>query len=224
LDQYYESVVASDKEKFEKHYEAWKDAVVRFHKLKQEDAISKFLDTMNSLKFVNPQTRQDIFAEIREEQRNLFDQRMSIIAELANCRPTQLTVTFVNQQEDKLRQYNDESSIVFDKLVESLAKDMENTNEDIDLAEYDLKDFIVKNDAQLPEGLTFDIIMERRARPTVDRRKTEAKTLISNSIMYMEQNDFKMSVITQQIVNFYKQFATKLDKNKELLKKTEQDF
>jgi hypothetical protein len=67
LDQYYESVVASDKEKFEKHYEAWKDAVVRFHKLKQEDAISKFLDTMNSLKFVNPQTRQDIFAEIREE-------------------------------------------------------------------------------------------------------------------------------------------------------------
>jgi hypothetical protein len=36
---------------------------------------------------------------------------------------------------------------VFDKLVDSLAKDMENTNEDIDIAEFDLKDFIIKNDA-----------------------------------------------------------------------------
>jgi hypothetical protein len=34
-----------------------------------------------------------------------------------------------------------------DVLVEKLAKDMENSNEDMDIAEYDLKDFIVKNDA-----------------------------------------------------------------------------
>ena len=36
---------------------------------------------------------------------------------------------------------------MFDKYVDSLAKDMENTNEDIDIAEFDLKDFIIKNDA-----------------------------------------------------------------------------
>jgi len=29
---------------------------------------------------------------------------------------------------------------------------MENTNEDIGIAEYDLKDFLIKNDAQLDEG------------------------------------------------------------------------
>jgi len=38
-DEYFEQVVTSDKEKFEKHYETWKKAIVRFHKLKQEDAI-----------------------------------------------------------------------------------------------------------------------------------------------------------------------------------------
>jgi hypothetical protein len=37
---------------------------VRFHKLKQEDAIIKFLDVMNSARFVNPQSRVDIFKEI----------------------------------------------------------------------------------------------------------------------------------------------------------------
>jgi len=47
-------VTESDKVKFEEHYSNFKEAVVRFHKLKQEDAITKFLDNLNSLKFVNP--------------------------------------------------------------------------------------------------------------------------------------------------------------------------
>ena len=64
---------------------------------------------MNSLKFVNPRSRIDIFSEIQEEQRNLFDQRMSIINELANERPTQLTVAYVNTLEEKMRGFNEES-------------------------------------------------------------------------------------------------------------------
>ena len=68
--------------------------------------------------------------------------------------------------------------------MSQLTKDMENTNEDIDIAMFDLKDFIVKNDAELEEGQTFDLIIENRAKPYVDRRKHEAKTLIMNSIAY----------------------------------------
>lgn len=37
--------------------------------------------------------------------------------------------------------------MLFDRLADRLAKDMENTNEDIDIAEFDLKDFLIKNDA-----------------------------------------------------------------------------
>ena len=61
---------------------------------------------------------------------------------------------------------------------------MENTNEDIDIALYDVKDFIVKNDAELEEGLTFDLIIEKRCTPYVERRKLESKTLIMNAIGY----------------------------------------
>ena len=56
--------------------------------------------------------------------------------------------------------------MVFDRLADKLANDMENTNEDIDIAEFDLKDFLIKNDAQLEEGETFDSIMEDQATPT----------------------------------------------------------
>jgi len=143
---------------------------------------------------------------------------MSIIAELNNQRPTEFSKKFVQDLEEKLRQYNDESSVVFDKLVDRLAKDMENTNEDIDIAEYDLKDFLIKNDAQLEEGETFDSIMEDRIIPTVQRRKLESDTLIKNSIKYMEDLDEKMSDISTNVVAFFREFATRMDANKEKLK------
>jgi hypothetical protein len=38
-EEFYEEVVKTDVAKFEKHYTVWKESVVRFHKLKQEDAI-----------------------------------------------------------------------------------------------------------------------------------------------------------------------------------------
>ncbi len=105
-----------------------------------------------------------------------------------------------------------------------LNADMANTNEDIDIAVYDLKDFLQKNDAQLEEGQTFDMIMEDRAMPTVERRKLEAKTLILNAVKYMEDFDFRMNEICMAIVNFFRDLATKIDANKEKLKQTEVAF
>ena len=82
----------------------------------------------------------------------LFNERMSVIKSIDVCPPTEFTKKFIEAQEEKLKQFNDESGVVFDRLADKLAKDMENTNEDIDIAEFDLKDFLIKNDAQLEEG------------------------------------------------------------------------
>ena len=96
-DEFYEEVVKSDVEKFEKHYAAWKESVVRFHILKQNDAIEKFLARMNSEEFVNPPSRVAIFDEMKEEQITLYKQRLSIISALDNQRPSEYTVKFVNE-------------------------------------------------------------------------------------------------------------------------------
>jgi hypothetical protein len=48
---------------------------------------------------------------------------------------------------------------------------MDNTNEDIDILLQDLKEFLIKNDAQLDEGVTFEAILVNKAKPYADRRK-----------------------------------------------------
>ncbi len=67
----------------------------------------------------------------------------------------ELTKELVNKIDEDLKVINDEAQIKFDKIVEALAKDMENTNEDLDILLYDLNDFLSKNDAQLEEGMTL---------------------------------------------------------------------
>ena len=58
-----------------------------------------------------------------------------------------MTKELVNGIDDKVKQVNDEAQNIFDDIVDKLNKDMENTNEDADIALYDLKDFLQKNDA-----------------------------------------------------------------------------
>ena len=108
--------------------------------------------------------------------------------------------------------------------MEELKADMENTNEDLDIAFDDLKDFILKNDAQLEEGVTFDLIFEQQAKPYVDRRKLESKTLILKTMRYMEEIDYKMNEMVQNLINLYKEIAKKMDEKKETLKSTEMQF
>ena len=61
---------------------------------------------------------------------------------------------------------------------------MESTNKSIDIALFDLTNFIIKNNAELDEGITYEIIIERKAIPYVERRKLESKTLILNAIAF----------------------------------------
>lgn len=58
---------------------------------------------MNSSKFVNPESRIAIFAEMREEQMHLYKQRYDLLNQLDTVRPTVLTKTFVNDIDEKLR-------------------------------------------------------------------------------------------------------------------------
>ena len=77
---------------------------------------------------------------------------MEYVKQLEETASVKLTKDLVAQVEDKLRQLNDDAQSMFDEIVNNLNRDMENTNEDADIALYDLKDFLTKNDAQLEEG------------------------------------------------------------------------
>ena len=75
-DQFYSELSQLEADKFDVLYNQWKEAVVRFHLIKQDDAIRRFLELMESKRYVNPQSRVDIFERLKQEQLRVFNQRM----------------------------------------------------------------------------------------------------------------------------------------------------
>ena len=72
---------------------------------------------------------------------------MDYIKQLDSTPSVRLSKDLVQSIDDKLRTLNDDAQNIFDDIVVKLNKDMENTNEDADIALFDLKDFLIKNDA-----------------------------------------------------------------------------
>lgn len=72
-DYFYEEMITGESTKYEILYQLWKDSVVRFHLLKQEDAIRRFLDLLESMRFVNAPSRVAIFSELKYEQMKVFE-------------------------------------------------------------------------------------------------------------------------------------------------------
>ena len=73
-----------------------------------------------------------------------------------------------------------------DQIVDKLVKEMDKVNGDMDKEFGKLKIYIKKNNADLEEGMTYDLLLERRVEPTINRRKEESKKLMMNSVKYME--------------------------------------
>ena len=78
----HQELVKAENEKFEVLYAQWKASVLRFHWLKQEDAIEKFLNRMESKEFVNPSTRIELFSKLKQKQLAVFNQRVELISQL----------------------------------------------------------------------------------------------------------------------------------------------
>jgi hypothetical protein len=76
---------------------------VRFHLIKQEDAIKRFIDLMESNRFVNAPARVEIFEELKREQLKVFEIRMELIRQLDQTPSVKMTKELVGQIEDKMR-------------------------------------------------------------------------------------------------------------------------
>jgi hypothetical protein len=88
--------------------------------IKQEDAIKRFLELMESNRFVNAATRVALFDKLKEEQLRVFTQRMDYIRQLDGTSSVKLTKDFVTGIEDKLRTLNDDAQNIFDEIVTRL--------------------------------------------------------------------------------------------------------
>lgn len=202
----------------------WEDRRIRFHVLKQENAIKTFQERIDSSEFVNPEARVRLFKRMKKNQTEVHKKRLAELKVLDNTDTNNLTVKKVEQIESKLESIDDAAQEEYDKIAVELTESINRSNNEMDTALERLRRFLHANSAKIPEDTTYDQIVDEQALPFVERRKLEAKEIYVNSLKYLEESDERMNETCKNIIEFLKSLATKYDKGKEELKATDFQF
>ena len=101
--------------------EQWNGRRIRFHILKQEHAIKTFQERIDSPEFVNPETRIELFARLKETQVEVYHKRMDQLKVLDNTNTQDLTLDRVENIGNKLSEINDIAQEEYTEIAKELA-------------------------------------------------------------------------------------------------------
>eukprot|EP01022_Parablepharisma_sp_SALTPOND_P020323 TRINITY_DN366_c0_g1_i1.p2 TRINITY_DN366_c0_g1~~TRINITY_DN366_c0_g1_i1.p2 ORF type:complete len:1259 (+),score=293.33 TRINITY_DN366_c0_g1_i1:32345-36121(+) len=224
IDTYLADVSEREQKLFEEYYKRWKEKKERFHLLKQNEAIENFKKRLNEKYFVNPEERVTKMKQLMDYQLKVYNSRKSILAELQAIPISEITKEKVNDLDEKLKKINEDASDEYKKFFQACIKIQEERHKEaLALVEY-LKGFLVKNDAELPEGKTFDMIIAEECSPLVELRLKESKELLLHIDKYLEEFESRMHEYSKNIISFYRFIGENYDQNRKDTQNLELQF
>ena len=149
-----------------------------------------------------------------------------------------ITKNLVREIGEKLRKTNDDAQELYDRYIEEMNKDHKMLmKEAMDLKDY-LLGFLVKNDAKLEEGQTYESIIERiniyyihiyiiyniyieECLPVIKARDNEGKHLLHHVVKYLEEYDYKMNESSKNLLMFYRKIGELFDGHRANIKNIE---
>lgn len=224
IEDYLKEQADENQKVFEDYYVRWKQKKEQFHTLKQNEAIQNFQTKLNESYYVNPQERVDVLKELMDYQLQVYNDRKQIIATLRQIPIADITKNRVNELDEQLKQLSEVSSEKYKEYFQNYIKVQDaRYGEAVKLAEA-FRDFLTKNDANLPEGKTFDMLIQEECTPLIDQRLSESKSLFLHVDKYLDEYDTRMHEYAKNIVAFYRFVGESYDVNRKDFKNAEMNF
>jgi len=224
INEYLKGQADENQKIFENYYARWKQKKEQFHILKQNEAVQNFKNKLNEKYFVNPEERVNKLRELMDYQLKIYDERRQVITSLRNIPIADITKNNINKLDEKLKKISESSSEEYKRYFQDyITIQDERYKEALKLSET-LRNFLIKNDANLPEGKTFDMIIEEECTPLVELRLNESKALFLHVDKYLDEYDTRMHEYSKNIIAFYRFIGESYDINRKGFKNLELDF
>lgn len=224
IDEYLKEQADENQKEFEDYYARWKQKKEQFHVLKQNEAIDNFKKRLNEKYFVNPEERVNKLKELMDYQLKIFNERKQMISTLRAIPIAEITKDKTNKLDEELKNLSESSSEEYKKYFQDYITIQNSRNQEALKLSETLRDFLVKNDANLPEGKTFDMIIEEECTPLIEQRLNESKALFLHVDKYLDEYDTRMHEYSKNIISFYRFIGESYDLNRKDFKKLELDF
>lgn len=102
--------------------------------------MTKFKDTINSSRYVNPEERVIMFTELKQRQVEVFNQRLKSLEKMGNLPSEELTAEKLEILIEEINRINDDAQGIYDEKIQKIV----NLQNKIDMESDDLLE-ITKN-------------------------------------------------------------------------------
>jgi hypothetical protein len=190
--------------------------------LHHSDTVSKFIQLLNSSKFINPEEREEIFRKTRENQTFIYNLRTSLCREVCESDLKDFSQAFVEGKIEHLTSSNEKAQEIFDQLIRDLMSLQEVVFKELEELFDQNKEKILYIHAYDEEKLLQIINTEFRS--LVDQRKREWQDLTKKTIKFLDENDARSQEVAFNLLNFVKSIGQVADEQQKRLKEEEQKY
>ena len=162
--------------------------------------------------------------EAMEYQMKVYNDRKTIIQRLQAIKIGDVTKEKVNELDEELKKLNEDASEVYNKIFQTLIKIQDERHQEALGLVDRLRSFLNKNDAKLPEGRTFDMLIAEQCTPLLEQRQKESKELLLHIDKYLQEFDSRMHEYTKNIISFYRFIGESMTKKERTFKNLEFQF
>lgn len=180
-----------------------------WRKVHHEFALEKFSKEINSKNFVNPEERVQLFAELREKQVRIFEERVEILTGVVEMPMHGFNQEKVEGFIEKLNGLNDRAQEIYDTEIQRLVNFQKKLDQE---SEEQLEILVNKLEyfrANIEEPL--EVLLNRAGKSVIERLKESGRKLLSKSIKYLEETDLRAHEVCLALCNYWKTVGKEFD-------------
>ena len=190
--------------------------------LHHTQAVELFISTVNGARYVNPEERASLFAEIRENQAMIYNLRTGLCREVCEPEMKAFSNSFVEGKIEFLNTENEKAQEKFDKLIQGLLNLQEVVFKELEEQFQITRDRILLikayEDSKLEQVINSDL------RSLIDQRVQEWKDLSQKVIKFLDENDAKSQEVTNNLLTFIKALSQVSDDQRKRIHEENQKY
>ena len=209
-----EILLMTEEEKLIEVVEKFQQCDIRWTVANQTKLIKDFNDELCSLKYRNPPKRVQLYTEVREAQKEIYEKRMVVLSEIYNLPIDKLSKQTISNFQDNFNDLNEDSQKIWDakinECVEMQAKLVKSAKTKYDKLAVDLMYY----DINLTEEGAVEMT-EEQCLSHLEDRKNEGQALLEKIISFTDASDSRAGDVTGYIIAFLHTLGEKADNHLE---------
>ncbi|EGR27437.1 hypothetical protein IMG5_196200 [Ichthyophthirius multifiliis] len=196
--------------------------ILRWKQLKHDEALNIFNVEIQTMEYVNPNQRKELYQELKDRQVEIFKGKNEFLDKVNNIDMNALSKSYCEKQLEELQKYNNTAQLYFDQIFDKIMQESEENKQKCTQRVFQLQQRLnyIEN---LPEN-EIEVLLNEQINPIIIQLYENSRQQIKKSMQFQEEQDFKQNELVQNILKVFLKIGEKNDDSKKNMQKLNFEF